>query len=232
MFAYRWLLLDCKREFPFKDVFRILEILWASLPADRFESSNSLNADFDLDRDELHHGHPILATRSSTISSICTTIFSSCPSSPTMDDAQSQHSSFDGADSGYREDQMPMVSDLPIRSDKADQTSIYLSATHDCQRLKSVPLGKWLTHFSNIDDEEESSDMFTIFLCVALIEENRASIMQMSSVNQDNDDFIGSYFTRLVRQHDARHALDFARNYYRQYVLFQMRIKQLLLTEN
>ena len=40
MFTYRWLLLDCKREFPFKDIFRVFETLWASLPVDRFESNN------------------------------------------------------------------------------------------------------------------------------------------------------------------------------------------------
>ncbi|CAF2037875.1 unnamed protein product, partial [Rotaria magnacalcarata] len=32
MFTYRWLLLDCKREFPFKDAFRVFETIWASLP--------------------------------------------------------------------------------------------------------------------------------------------------------------------------------------------------------
>jgi hypothetical protein len=55
--------------------------------------------------------------------------------------------------------------------------------------------------------------------------------MHISPLNGDDDDFIGSYFTRLVRQHDAKHALQLARNYHRQYVIFQMRVKQLLLTD-
>ena len=47
MFAYRWLLLDCKREFPFKDIFRVFETLWASLPIDRFELNNNSYSDID-----------------------------------------------------------------------------------------------------------------------------------------------------------------------------------------
>jgi len=31
-FTYRWLLLECKREFPFKDALRVLEVMWATLP--------------------------------------------------------------------------------------------------------------------------------------------------------------------------------------------------------
>ena len=67
---------------------------------------------------------------------------------------------------------------------------------------------------------------------MALLEQNRLSIMQVSTLNVDNDDYIGYYFTRLVRQNDAKQALQLARHYHRQYVLFQMRIKQLLLTNN
>ncbi|CAF0917215.1 unnamed protein product [Adineta ricciae] len=31
-FTYRWLLLECKREFPFNDALRVLEVMWATLP--------------------------------------------------------------------------------------------------------------------------------------------------------------------------------------------------------
>lgn len=34
LFCYRWLLLEMKREFAFDDSLRMLEVLWASLPAD------------------------------------------------------------------------------------------------------------------------------------------------------------------------------------------------------
>jgi hypothetical protein len=232
MFAYRWLLLDCKREFPFKDIFRVLETLWASLPADRFESNNPSHAAQYSERDDLCPSFLFAQYRSSTMSSISNTILSSRSASPTLEETQSQHSSFDGADSGYRDDHLPTVSDFHLRSDRSDHSSIYLSASTDVHGVTSIPLGKWLTHFSSIDDDDQSSDMFTIFLCVALIEQNRASIMQICPSNYDDDDFIGTYFTRLVRQHDARHALKLARNYHRQYVLFQMRLKQMLLTDN
>ena len=33
-FTYRWLLLECKREFPFNDSLRVLEVMWATLPID------------------------------------------------------------------------------------------------------------------------------------------------------------------------------------------------------
>ena len=33
-FTYRWLLLECKREFPFHDALRVLEVMWATLPID------------------------------------------------------------------------------------------------------------------------------------------------------------------------------------------------------
>ncbi|CAF5223124.1 unnamed protein product, partial [Rotaria magnacalcarata] len=31
-FTYRWLLLECKREFPFNESLRTLEVMWATLP--------------------------------------------------------------------------------------------------------------------------------------------------------------------------------------------------------
>ena len=33
-FTYRWLLLECKREFPFNDALHVLEVMWATLPID------------------------------------------------------------------------------------------------------------------------------------------------------------------------------------------------------
>lgn len=33
-FTYRWLLLECKREFPFNESLRVLEVMWATLPID------------------------------------------------------------------------------------------------------------------------------------------------------------------------------------------------------
>ncbi len=219
IFTYRWLLLDCKREFPFKDIFRVLETIWASLPIDRFESNND-NSFSDID--DLCPSSLCNQHRLSMMSSISNTMLSSCSCTPVLEDARSQNSSLDGEDSGYRDEHIPGVFDFNIGSQKPNNSN-----TTSC-----IPLGKWLTHFSSIDDEDKYSDMFTIFLCVALFEQNRLSIMQMSPSNTDDDDFIGSYFTRLVRQHDARHALQLARNYYRQYVIFQMRIKQLLLTDN
>jgi len=211
MFTYRWLLLDCKREFPFKNIFRVLETLWASLPADRFESSNH----FEIDNDDVY---PSMVNRTSTVSSI----FSTCSSSPHNDETQSQHSSFDGADSGYRDEHLPSVS----------ESSLSLTLTSDVTVHRSISLGKWLIHFATSDDDEQTSDMFTIFLAVALIEQHRSAIMQMSSCNTDHDDLLASYFTRLVRQHDARHALELAKNYHRQYLLFQMRKKQLFLSDS
>ncbi|UJR36590.1 hypothetical protein I4U23_029309 [Adineta vaga] len=227
MFTYRWLLLDCKREFPFKDIFRVFETLWASLPIDQFESNHDHTFS---DRDDLCPSSLCTQYRSSFMSSISNTILSSRSSSPTLEDTRSQHSSLDGGDSGYRDEQVPGTFDFNIRSNKLDSSS-YLTTSTNTNSTSCIPLGKWLTHFSSIDNDEQYSDMFTIFLCVALLEQNRSSIMQMSPLNSDADDHIGTYFTRLVRQHDARHALQLARNYHRQYVLFQMRVKQ-LLTEN
>ncbi len=228
IFTYRWLLLDCKREFPFKDIFRVLETLWASLPIDRFESNNENTF---VERDDLCPLSLCTQQRSSMTSSISNTISSSRSCSPTSEETQSQHSSLDGGDSGYRDEQIPGLPDCNVHSQKSDHPS-YLTTRTNSNPTSSIPLGKWLTHFSSIDDDEHYSDMFTIFLCVALLEQNRSSIMQICPLNtDDDDDYIGSYFTRLVRQHDARHALQLARNYHRQYVIFQMRVKQLLLTD-
>ncbi len=228
IFTYRWLLLDCKREFPFKDIFRVLETLWASLPVDRFESNND-NAFSDID--DLCPSSLCNQHDSSMVSSVSNTVLSPCSCSSTPEETRSQHSSLDEGDSGYRDEHIPGVSDFNIRSRKSDNSN-YLRTRTNSNTTSCIPLGAWLTHFSSIDDDDKYSDMFTIFLCVALFEQNRSSIIEMSSSNTDDGDFIGSYFTRLVRQHDARHALQLARNYYRQYVIFQMRVKQLLLTDN
>jgi hypothetical protein len=222
MFTYRWLLLDCKREFPFKDIFRVFETLWSSLPIDKFESNNDNTFS---DRDDLCPSSLCNQHRASIMSSISNTVLSSRSCSPTLEETQSQHSSLDGGDSGYRDENIPGVSDFNLRSQKNELTSRTNTAL-------CIPLGKWLTHFSSIDNDDDYSDMFTIFLCVSLLEQNRSSIMEMSPLNSDADDFIGTYFTRLVRQHDAKNALKLARNYHRQYILFQMRVKQLVLTDN
>jgi len=219
--------LDCKREFPFKDIFRVLETLWASLPIDRFESNNDPTS---LEHDDLYSSSLCNQQGSSLTPSLSNIIISSRSCSPTLEDNQSQHSSLDGGDSGYRDEQIPGLSDFNIRSQRSNHSN-YLTTRTNSISTSCISLGKWLTHFSSIDDDEHYSDMFTIFLCVALLEQNRSSIMQISPLNNDDDDFIGSYFTRLVRQHDARHALQLARNYHRQYVIFQMRVKQLLLTD-
>ena len=219
IFTYRWLLLDCKREFPFRDVFRVLETLWATLPIDRFESNID---DTFFDTDELSSS----PARSSFISSLSNTVSSSRSSSPTLDQPSSQRSSLDGADSGYRDEQIPGLYDAHLPS----QRGAYSTTRTNSSSMTSIPLGKWLTHFSSIDDDEHYSDMFTIFLCVALLEQNRSLIMQMSPTNTDDDDLLGSFFLRLVRQHDAKHTLHLARNYHRQYVIFQMRVKQLLVS--
>jgi len=219
MFAYRWLLLDCKREFPFKDIFRVFETLWASLPIDRFEFDNNSYSDID----DLCPSSICTDRHLSITSSITNTILSSNSSSLSInEDIQSQCSSIDGCDSGYRDEQTSSLFDLNINYSKQENLTI----------ISSIPLDKWLKNYSFIDNENTYSDMFTIFLCIALLEQNRSSIMQVSTLNVDNDDYIGFYFTRLVRQNDAKQALQLARNYHRQYVSFQMRIKQLLLTNN
>ncbi|CAF1449603.1 unnamed protein product, partial [Adineta steineri] len=123
MFAYRWLLLDCKREFPFKDIFRVLETLWASLPIDRFESNNDNTFS---DRDDLCPSSLCSQYRSSIVSSMSNTFLSSSSCSPTLDDTRSQHSSLDGGDSGYRDEQIPGIFDFNLRLQKLDN-STYLT---------------------------------------------------------------------------------------------------------
>ena len=208
--------MDCKREFPFKDIFCVLESLWASIPVEKFDANIE---ELFFDKDELVNEH-----RSSIMSSLTNTFSSrnSCPIK--SEETLSEQSSIDEEDSGYRDEQNPTLTDLQIRLHKSDLTT----------RTASVSLGKWLTHFSSFDDDndDDCSDMFTVFLCVALLEQNRAAIMNMSPLNTDDDDLIGSHFTRLVRQHNAQHALQLARQYHRQYMIFRMRVKQLLLTDN
>jgi hypothetical protein len=218
MFAYRWVLLDCKREFPFKDIFRVFETLWASLSIDRFELDN--NSDSDID--DLCPSSICPDRHLSITSSISNTILSSHSCSSTRDDFQSECSSMDGCDSGYRDEQISSIVDLNLNYSKQESLTI----------ISCMPLEKWLKNFSTIDTETDYSNMFTIFLCMALLEQNRTSIMQVSTSNVDKDDYIGFYFTRLVRQNDAKQALQLARHYHRQYVSFQMRMKQFLLTNN
>ncbi|CAF2649969.1 unnamed protein product [Rotaria sp. Silwood2] len=218
MFAYRWLLLDCKREFPFKDIFRVFETLWASLPIDRFELNNNNNNPYAY-IDDLSPTSIFTRRHLSTMSSITNTILSSRSCSSIPEEILSEHSSIDGCDSGYRDEQTLPVFDFNINYSKQENFSI----------TSCIPLEKWLTNFSSIDNENDYSDMFTIFLCMALLEQNRSSIMQIKTINVDNDDYIGSYFTRLARKNDAQQALQLARHYHRQYVVFQMRIKRLHL---
>ena len=216
MFAYRWVLLDCKREFPFKDIFGVFETLWASISIDRFDWANSSCSDLDdLCPSSFcpHHRH------ASMVSSITNTILSLRSSSPLPEDTASDQSSLDEDDSGY-----PSSANSPI----CDHQATPVADENVPTSTASIPLEKWLKDFSSIDNDQTFSDMFTIFLCVGLLEQNRTSIMQVSTLNVDNDDHIGFYFTRLVRQNDAKQALQLARHYYRQYVLFQMRLKQLL----
>jgi hypothetical protein len=218
MFAYRWVLLDCKREFPFKDIFRIFETLWASLSIDRFELDN--NSDSDID--DLCPSSICTDRHLSITSSISNTILSSYSS--TTEDFQSECSSMDGRDSGYRDEHISSIVDLNQNYSKQQQQSLTI--------ISCIPLENWLKNFSTIDSEIDYSNMFTIFLCMALLEQNRTSIMQVSTSNVDRDDYIGFYFTRLVRQNDAKQALQLARHYHRQYMSFQMRMKQLSLTNS
>lgn len=219
MFAYRWLLLDCKREFPLKDIFRVFETVWASLPIDRFELNSDSFSDID-DFTPITERH--LSTITTVSSSFTNTILSSRSCSPESEEAQSDHSSVDGSDSGYLGEQTSPLFDVTIK----------YSNQHNLPTKLCIPLEKWLENFTSIDNDDEYSDMFTIFLCVALLEENRTAIMQASASNVDDDDCIGLYFTRLTRKNDAQKALDLAKNYHRQYVTFQMRIKQLLSLKN
>jgi hypothetical protein len=218
MFAYRWLLLDCKREFPFKDIFRVLETLWTSLPVDRFELNNNSYSDID----DLCPSSICSYRRSSMTSFITNTILSSRSCSSIPEENQSEHSSIDGGDSGYRDEHFSSICDSNLNYSQQENLTIT-----SCIRLE-----EWLKHFSQIDNATDYSDMFTIFLCIAILEQNRSSIMQISTLNIDNDDYIGYYFTRLVRQNDAKQALTLARTYHKQYVVFQMRVKQLLLSDN
>lgn len=215
MFAYRWLLLDCKREFPFKDTFRIFETLWAALPIDRFE----LDSHTESDLDDLCPSSLCPDRHHSMTSSISNTILSADSSS---EEFRSDSSSTDEHDSGYRDEQTSSRADSPRNSSEKPPLTI----------MSCLPLEKWLKHFSSIIHQIDDSDMFTIFLCMALLEQNRSSLMQVATINVDRDDYLGFYFTRLVRQNHAQEALQLARHYHRQYLAFRMRMKQFLLTEN
>lgn len=221
MFAYRWILLDCKREFPFKDIFSVFECLWASLPMDEFE----LNHNSDSDIDDLYPTSTFLDRQSSADSSITNTILSSYSHLSTQDENQSDYSSLDGCDSGYYRDEQietTITTDFNRLLPRADHYSV----------VQCISLEKWLENFAYNENENHYSDMFTIFLCVALLEQNRTSIMQISTYNVDNDDYIGFYFTHHVRKNDAKQALNLARHYHRQYLSFQSRVRQLLLLTN
>lgn len=40
-FTYRWLLIECKREFPFDDSLRVLEVMWSTVDAQRLNNDDS-----------------------------------------------------------------------------------------------------------------------------------------------------------------------------------------------
>ena len=40
-FTYRWLLIECKREFPFNDSLRMLEVMWSTIDAQRTNCNDS-----------------------------------------------------------------------------------------------------------------------------------------------------------------------------------------------
>ncbi len=40
-FTYRWLLIECKREFPFNDSLRVLEVMWSSIDAQKVNNADS-----------------------------------------------------------------------------------------------------------------------------------------------------------------------------------------------
>ncbi len=40
-FTYRWLLIECKREFPFNDSLRVLEVMWSSIDAQKINNTDS-----------------------------------------------------------------------------------------------------------------------------------------------------------------------------------------------
>lgn len=202
MFAYRWLVLDCKREFPFKETFRVFETLWAALPIDRFAFHPRSNTDIDDLRP----------------SSICSDRHPSITSSISNTTLSSDCSSADERDSGYLDERTSPVSNV--------------HRTPPLTIMSCLPLDKWLKGFASILDQTDDSDMFTIFLCMALLEQNRTSLMQVSTINADRDDYLGCYFTRLVRQNHAKQALQLARHYHRQYLAFRMRMRQFPLTNN
>lgn len=218
MFAYRWLLLDCKREFPFKDIFYVFESLWASLSTDRFDLTDIA---VSIDHEDITGTfQPCYSRQTSTASSTTShAFFSSRSTSPILDEIRSEHSSLDEVDSGYPDEPQSPIQDLHSNVLSNDSPPIPLVPT---------PLGTWLQHFTAIDDQNIVSDMFTIFLCIGILQQNRSSIMKILTAHNDDDDRIDYYFTRLVRKNDAQQALQLARHYYRQYIIFQRRLKQLV----
>ena len=58
LFVYRWLLLECKREFPFVDSLRVFEIMWSSLPINH----KPVGSSFQMIRDAMAHDQNDLNT--------------------------------------------------------------------------------------------------------------------------------------------------------------------------
>lgn len=75
LFVYRWLLLECKREFPFEDALRVLECMWSTIEHHSVHTSSSspaLSSPTDHSVDNTHSGHQIgtaYVTRSNSTSS-------------------------------------------------------------------------------------------------------------------------------------------------------------------
>ena len=44
LFVYRWLLIECKREFPFNDSLRVLEVMWSTLPSVNKQAENDFSS--------------------------------------------------------------------------------------------------------------------------------------------------------------------------------------------
>lgn len=57
VFVYRWLLLECKREFPFDDMLRVLEIMWSTIKFDvaPMDNEKHINEQLYLYEDDLIH---------------------------------------------------------------------------------------------------------------------------------------------------------------------------------
>ena len=44
LFVYRWLLIDCKREFPFNDSLRMFEVMWSSIESNSLSTNDHFNS--------------------------------------------------------------------------------------------------------------------------------------------------------------------------------------------